>query len=92
MNPQQIIDIAMSATYAAMEISAPILLAALAIGLLISIFQAATQINESTLTFLPKMLAIIAVLIIMGPWVVQKFTTFTTSVYAKIPEIVRTHK
>jgi flagellar biosynthetic protein FliQ len=59
------------------------------VGLLISIFQAATQINESTLSFLPKMAAITVVLVVMAPWMLRKMDDFTHQVYDKIPLIIK---
>ena len=89
MNSQQIIDIILACFYVTIEISLPILGVALAVGLLVSIFQAATQINESTLTFLPKIAAIMLVIIALSPWMIKKLNDFTHKVYEKIPEIGR---
>ena len=91
MNNQQVIDITMSVIYATAELSLPLLLAALVVGLLVSIFQAATQINEATLAFLPKIAAMIAVLVVLSPWMLRRFSSFTTNLYNRIPEIVRSH-
>jgi flagellar biosynthetic protein FliQ len=92
MTPQIVIDLFMASVYAATELALPILLTALVIGLVISIFQAATQINEATLSFLPKIIAMLAVIILVAPWMIRRMTTFTQDIYAKIPEIVRVHK
>ncbi len=89
MTSQQIIDFILSALYLTVEISLPVLGVALVIGLLVSIFQAATQINESTLSFLPKIAAIILVLIVLSPWMLKKMNDFTRNLYEKIPEIGR---
>lgn len=89
MNSQQIIDLILSSLYVTIELSLPILGVALVIGLLISIFQAATQINESTLSFLPKIAAIILVIIALSPWMIRKMRDYTHSLYEKIPEIGR---
>jgi flagellar biosynthesis protein FliQ len=91
MNNQQVIDITMSVIYATTELSLPLLLAALFVGLLVSIFQAATQINEATLAFLPKVAAMIVVLVVLSPWMLRRFSNFTTNLYNRIPEIVRSH-
>ena len=72
MNSQQVIDIFMGLIYATAELSLPLLATALVVGLLISVFQAATQINEATLSFLPKIAAMIAVFAMMSPWMVQR--------------------
>ncbi|MES2616115.1 MAG: flagellar biosynthesis protein FliQ [Bdellovibrionota bacterium] len=89
MSSQQIIDIILSTFYITIEISLPILSVALVVGLLISIFQAATQINESTLSFLPKIASIILVIIALSPWMLKKMTDYTHKLYDKIPEIGR---
>lgn len=89
MNNQQVIDISMGVIYATAELSLPLLLTALAVGLLVSIFQAATQINEATLSFLPKIAAMIAVLVVISPWMVRRLSNYTTTLYNKIPEIAK---
>jgi len=88
MNTQQLYDILNLFLYTTILISLPILVVSLVIGLLVSIFQAATQINESTLSFLPKMAAITLVLVIMTPWMLRKMEDFTHQIYEKIPYIV----
>lgn len=65
------------------------LLAAMVIGLLISIFQAATQINEQTMTFIPKIVAVFVTLLIFGPWIIELLVTFTTGILAQIATIGR---
>lgn len=89
MNSQQVIDLFMGLIYATAELSLPLLVTALVVGLIISIFQAATQINEATLSFLPKIAAMIAVFAIMSPWMVRRMTTYTQDIFKKIPEITR---
>ncbi|MBM3382262.1 MAG: flagellar biosynthesis protein FliQ [Betaproteobacteria bacterium] len=89
MNSQQVIDILMELVYATAELSLPLLVTALVVGLIISIFQAATQINEATLSFLPKIAAMIAVFAIMSPWMVRRMTTYTQDIFKKIPEITK---
>ncbi|MGA0857336.1 MAG: flagellar biosynthesis protein FliQ [Candidatus Nanopelagicales bacterium] len=89
MNSQQVIDIFMGLIYATAELSLPLLATALIVGLLVSVFQAATQINEATLSFLPKIAAMIAVFAMMSPWMVQRIKNYTESIFAKIPEISR---
>jgi flagellar biosynthetic protein FliQ len=89
MNSQHVIDILMGLIYATAELSLPLLITALAVGLLISIFQAATQINEATLSFLPKIAAMIAVFAIMSPWMIRRITNYTQDIFKKIPEISR---
>ena len=89
MNNQQVVDLILSLLYITVEISLPLLGVAMIIGLLVSIFQAATQINESTLSFLPKIAAMIIVLIILSPWMIRKLNDYTHMVYEKIPEYAR---
>jgi flagellar biosynthetic protein FliQ len=86
MNNQQAIDMIHKTLYLLIELSLPLLGTALLIGLLISIFQAATQINESTLSFLPKIAAILFVIVLLTPWMIRKFNDYTINVYNKIPE------
>ena len=69
-------------------LSAPLLLSALVVGLIVSIFQAATQINEQTLSFIPKLVAIMLVLIIAGPWMVTMMVDFIQRLFSNIPWIV----
>jgi len=69
-------------------LAGPMLLAALLVGLLISLFQAATQINEMTLTFIPKILAVFTVLVVAGPWLIGLITDFTHRLFSNIPAMV----
>jgi flagellar biosynthetic protein FliQ len=82
----------MSIAYQAMMVTlylgAPLLITALLIGLLVSLFQAATQINEMTLSFIPKILGVFAVLIIAGPWLLSLITDFTRTLFQNIPFLV----
>jgi len=71
-----------------MLLAAPMLLASLVVGLIVSILQAATQINEMTLTFIPKMLAMIATLVIAGPWMITFFVDFMRRLYESIPATI----
>lgn len=89
MNEQNVIDMAMQAIYASTAVSTPLLLTALIVGLLISIFQAATQINEATLSFIPKVVAMAIVLALVAPWMIQKMTDYTTDLYKQIPAVAR---
>jgi flagellar biosynthetic protein FliQ len=82
----------MSIAYQAMMVTlylgAPLLITALLIGLLVSLFQAATQINEMTLSFIPKILGVFAVLIIAGPWLLSLIIDFTRTLFQNIPFLV----
>ncbi len=87
MNEQTVIDIGTEAAWISIKVSAPVLVTALVVGLVISVFQAATQINEQTITFVPKILCIAIVLAISGPWILQIMLVFTTGLFNKIPVI-----
>jgi flagellar biosynthetic protein FliQ len=66
----------------------PLLLAGLVVGLIVSVFQAVTQIQEQTLAFIPKIIAIAAVLVILGPWMLNQLLGYTTELWGGIPQIV----
>lgn len=83
-----IIDIFKQAIYHILILSAPMLLAALIVGLVISVFQATTQIQEQTLAFVPKVLAIFLVIMILGPWLLNTMVEFTLSIFDKIDKII----
>lgn len=70
-------------------VSAPLLLAALLTGLLVGIFQAATSINEMTLTFIPKLIVMFIVLILAGPWMIETMTSYMRELFSSIPQLVR---
>jgi flagellar biosynthetic protein FliQ len=88
MNPQSVITLGQQALYVMLLMAAPLLLTALAVGLLVSILQAATQINEMTLTFIPKLLAIIAALVIAGPWMITMYVDFVRRLFESIPAAI----
>jgi flagellar biosynthetic protein FliQ len=88
MDAQGVVTLAQQAMYTTLILSAPMLLASLVVGLLVSILQAATQINEMTLTFIPKLLAMIAVMVIAGPWMITYFVDFLRRLYQSIPSAV----
>jgi len=88
MNPQSVITLGQQALYVMLMISAPMLLAALAVGLLVSILQAATQINEMTLSFIPKLLAMLAALVIAGPWMITFYVDYVRRLYESIPSAI----
>ena len=68
-------------------LAAPILLVSLLVGSLVSLFQAATQINEVTLTFIPKIIGVALILILLGSWMIQHLVTFTTNVFESLPNL-----
>lgn len=88
MTPETVMSIAYRAMMVTLYLGAPLLLTALLIGLLVSLFQAATQINEMTLSFIPKILGVFAVLIIAGPWLLSLIIDFTRTLFQNIPFLV----
>jgi flagellar biosynthetic protein FliQ len=81
-------DITHQAIKVALMVSAPMLIGALLMGILVSLFQAVTQINEQTLSFIPKILVIVAALVFFAPWMSDTLTTFTKDLILNIPKIV----
>jgi len=88
MTPDTVVSIVRQALEVAMLIAAPLLLASLLMGLLVSVFQAATQINEMTLTFIPKLLVMFVVLVLTGPWAMQLLVDFVARLYGSIPTLI----
>ena len=80
-------DTVVSIVTQAMEVGLPLLLVGLAVGLVISVFQAVTQIQEQTLTFIPKILATAAVIIVAGPWMLDQLVVYAEQLYGSIPEL-----
>ncbi len=89
MTPEFVIGFAREAIELALMISLPMLGLGLGVGVFISILQAATQIQEQTLTFIPKIVAIFLALLVSFPWILDKMTTYTTNVFMNIPHYVR---
>lgn len=89
MNEDIVIQLGQDAMKTLAMISAPLLLSTLVIGLIISIFQALTQINENTLTFVPKMAIIAIVIILAGPWMLDTMSTYTINLFENIATVVR---
>jgi len=88
MGSQTVLTLVQQALFVTVLVSAPLLLTALAVGLLVSIFQAATQINEMTLSFIPKLLAMFAVLVLVGPWMLTTLVDYVQRLFASIPQVV----
>jgi flagellar biosynthetic protein FliQ len=88
MTPESVITIGQQAVEVTLLVSAPLLISALAVGLLVSIFQAATQINEMTLSFIPKLLVIFFVLVVGGPWMLNLLMDYTRRLFTSIPGLV----
>jgi flagellar biosynthesis protein FliQ len=90
MNEDMIINLSTSSLKTIAMVSSPMLLGALIIGIVVSVFQAVTQINEATLTFIPKMLIVTLIIIIAGPWMLETLKGFTIEVFESVGDIVRT--
>ena len=89
MTEDIVLSIGREAIWTTVVLAAPLLLASLVVGLVVSIFQAVTQINEATLTFIPKMLAIVLVMVVLAPWMTQMLTSYTTELFTSMPNLVR---
>ena len=88
MTPESVMALGYEAMKLSLLLGAPLLLVALVTGLLISLFQAATQINEMTLSFIPKLLAVFAVLVIAGPWMLGQMLDYIRALFSSIPQLV----
>ncbi len=84
MTPESVVEIGQYAMRTVILVAGPMLLAGMLVGLVISIFQAATQINEMTMTFVPKILAVFVVMIITLPWTIRQLTSFTEAMFNRI--------
>ncbi len=84
MNPDFAVNICRKAVQTALMCAAPMLFAGMMVGLIVSIFQAATQINEQTLTFIPKIVAVFLTLLIFGPWLIRIMSTFTIGIFETV--------
>lgn len=84
MTPEFVIDIGRNAVKTVLLMASPMLLSGLVVGLLVSIFQAATQINEQTMTFIPKIVAVLVALILFAPWIIRVMLAFTQNVFQGI--------
>jgi flagellar biosynthetic protein FliQ len=89
MTPESVIAFGQHALYVAILVAAPLLLTALAVGLLIGVIQAATQINEMTLSFIPKLVAMAVVALITGPWMLRTLVQFTRQLIEGLPGAVK---
>ena len=88
MTEAYVLSLGQNAIMISLILSGPILLVSLVIGSLVSLVQAATQINETTMTFIPKMIGIIAVLLLLGSWMLQQILTFTYNLFTSLPTLV----
>jgi flagellar biosynthesis protein FliQ len=85
MTPESVMSMAHQAMYVALLLAAPLLLVALVVGLVVSLFQAATQINESTLSFIPKLIAVAVTLVIAGPWMLSTLLDYMRQMFTITP-------
>ena len=88
MNPETVMTIGSRALEITMLLAAPLLLVALVTGLVVGAFQAATQINEMTLSFIPKLLAIALALVVAGPWMLKVLVGYTRELFESIPSLI----
>ncbi|ALM83183.1 flagellar biosynthesis protein FliQ [Bordetella sp. N] len=88
MNDQTVMTMSYQAMKMVLIVAGPLLLVTLAVGLVISVFQAATQINEMTLSFIPKLLAVAATLVVLGPWLMQTMVDYIRQIMEQIPALV----
>jgi flagellar biosynthetic protein FliQ len=88
MDPQQVFTLGQQGLYILLMVSAPVLIVVLAVGLVVSIVQAATQINEATLSFVPKIIAAVAVLAVAGPWMMTTLVEYLQRTLQAIPTVV----
>jgi len=88
MDADVIIDLSQQALYVITMLAAPMLLSALAIGLLVGMFQAATSINEQTLSFIPKLLILVVAIMVAGPWMLNLLLNYTRNLYLSIPGLI----
>jgi flagellar biosynthetic protein FliQ len=88
MNSTAVINLMSEALQLTLLVSAPLLLTALVVGLVVSVFQAATQINEMTLSFIPKLIGVFVAVVISGPWILQLLIDYTHRLFSGIPGMV----
>lgn len=88
MTPETVTTIGQQALWVTILISAPLLLSALAVGLIVGMFQAATQINEMTMSFIPKLLVMVAALVVAGPWMLDVIVSYTRQLMEQIPSLI----
>jgi flagellar biosynthetic protein FliQ len=88
MTPESVMNMGRHAMEVTLMVAAPMLLVALIVGLLVSIFQAATQINESTLSFIPKLVGIFVALVVAGPWMLSVMLDYMREMFTGIPSMI----
>jgi flagellar biosynthetic protein FliQ len=90
MNQDTVVNLASQAMSLSLKIAGPLLLVGLVIGLLVSIFQAVTQIQEQSLTLIPKIVGVAVVIVVLGPWMLGQLVSYTSALYTAIPTMVGT--
>jgi flagellar biosynthesis protein FliQ len=88
MNQDTVVNLASQAMSLALKVAGPLLLVGLVVGLLVSVFQAVTQIQEQSLTLIPKIVGIAVVVVLLGPWMLGQLVSYTTNLYTEIPTLV----
>jgi flagellar biosynthesis protein FliQ len=88
MGPDVVLELCTQALELALRVGLPLLIVGLVVGLAVSVFQAVTQIQEQTLSFIPKILALAGVLIVLGPWMLNQLLSYTTDLWGSIPQLV----
>ena len=88
MNQDTVINLATQGMMLALKIAGPILLLGLVIGLLVSIFQAVTSIQEQSLSFIPKIVGVAVLIVVLGPWMLDQFVSYAQNLYMSIPQLV----
>jgi flagellar biosynthesis protein FliQ len=88
MTQDQVVSLVVDAMSVSLKIALPVLLVSLVVGLAVSIFQAVTQIQEQTLTFIPKVVAMAVVIVVAGPWMLGQIVSYTQNLYESIPNLV----
>jgi flagellar biosynthetic protein FliQ len=88
MGPDVVLELCTQALELALRVGLPMLVAGLVVGLAVSVFQAVTQIQAQTLSFIPKILALAGVLIVLGPWMLNQLLSYTTDLWGSIPQLV----
>jgi flagellar biosynthesis protein FliQ len=88
MGPDVVLQLCTQALELALRVGMPLLVAGLVVGLAVSVFQAVTQIQEQTLSFIPKILALAGVLIVLGPWMLNQLLSYTTDLWGSIPQLI----
>jgi flagellar biosynthetic protein FliQ len=88
MTQDTVVNLVTKAMTVGLEVAGPMLLVGLAVGLIVSLFQAVTQIQEQTLTFIPKIVGLAVLIVILGPWMLDQLVSYATNLYTSIPQLI----